>query len=86
MSFSMDVKEELEKQIPQARHCRIAELAALLSFCGSYRYGEDGSDYVKISTDNLTVACKYFILLEKTFKIRPEVTVKNSHHNFDNQQ
>lgn len=85
MSFSMDVKEELEKQIPQARHCRIAELAALLSFCGSYRYGEEGSDYVKISTDNLTVACKYFILLEKTFKIRPEVTVKNSHGSYNYQ-
>lgn len=32
MSFSTDVKEELEKQIPTARHCLIAELAAMMQY------------------------------------------------------
>ncbi|MCR4720237.1 MAG: DNA-binding protein WhiA [Lachnospiraceae bacterium] len=32
MSFSNNVKEELFKVLPQARHCRIAELAALIGF------------------------------------------------------
>lgn len=35
MSFSGKVKEELVKHVPTARHCQIAELAAILHFCGS---------------------------------------------------
>ena len=32
MSFSMDVKSELEGVLPNARHCQLAELSALNSF------------------------------------------------------
>ena len=32
MSFSQEVKEELSRHIPGARHCQLAELAALVSF------------------------------------------------------
>lgn len=35
MSFSGTVKEELVKHVPTARHCQIAELAAILHFCGN---------------------------------------------------
>lgn len=79
MSFSSEVKEELARQISQARHCRIAEVAAIISFLGKYRYNTDKSNYIKVATDNLTVAVKYFMLLEKTFKIRPEVTIRSNH-------
>ena len=34
MSFSSKVKEELSRQISTARHCQIAEIAAILSVCG----------------------------------------------------
>ena len=34
MSFSGMVKEELSRQISMARHCRLAEITALLSACG----------------------------------------------------
>ena len=34
MSFSARVKEELSHQLSKARHCQIAELAAILSLCG----------------------------------------------------
>lgn len=34
MSFSSDVKIELVKQLPGTRHCRIAELAAILTYSG----------------------------------------------------
>ncbi len=35
MSFSSSVKEELSRQISPARHCQIAEMAAIiLSLCG----------------------------------------------------
>ncbi|MCI8308587.1 MAG: DNA-binding protein WhiA [Lachnospiraceae bacterium] len=80
MSFSKDVKEELARQISPARHCRIAEIAAIIIFGGEYVYNPGGRSYVKVSTENLTVGQKYFILLEKTFKIRPEVTVRYSHN------
>ena len=32
MSFSQNVKEELGKHMSPARHCQLAELAALLHF------------------------------------------------------
>ena len=32
MSFSSEIKEELSRNIPRARHCQIAEIAAMLSF------------------------------------------------------
>ena len=34
MSFSSHVKEELSRQVSPARHCQIAETAAILSLCG----------------------------------------------------
>lgn len=80
MSFSMQVKEELLKQISPARHCRIAETAAIIWLCGKYSYKKSQGGYIKVSTENLTVASKYFILLEKTFKIRAEVMVRGSHN------
>ncbi len=80
MSFSMQVKEELLKQISPARHCRIAETAAIIWLCGRYKYSRLHGGYIKVSTENLTVASKYFILIEKTFKIRAEVLVRRSHN------
>ena len=81
MSFSMEVKEELSKQISKARHCRIAELSAIITYGGKYSCNENGKGcYIKVSTENLTVALKYFILVEKSFKIRPEVMIRNSHN------
>ena len=37
MSFSSDVKDELELQVNPARHCMIAELAAIVSMCGNVK-------------------------------------------------
>ena len=42
MSFSSDVKEELSKQISSARHCQIAEIAAILTLCGEVLPEENG--------------------------------------------
>ena len=40
MSFSSGVKDELSRQIPPARHCKIAETAAILSLCGRVKISE----------------------------------------------
>ena len=78
MSFSSEVKEELSEQIASGRHCRLAETAAILSLCGKIVITENDRYCVKIQTENLAVARKYFTLLKKTFNIRAEVSVRKS--------
>lgn len=76
MSFSGMVKEELSRQINTARHCRIAELAAILCVCGSLEYQKDGNKILRIHTENELVARKYFTLLKKTFNIGTDVSIR----------
>jgi len=78
MSFSVSVKEELSWQWNQPRHCQIAELAALLGFCGTVSHDVKGHIRLRLSTENLPVARKVFTLFEKTFKILPEISIKRS--------
>ena len=73
MSFSSEVKEELSRHLPTARHCQIAETAAILSLCGQISE-KDGT--IRIQTENAYVARKYFTLLKKTFNIEAELAVK----------
>ena len=70
MSFSHEVKAELAKQISPARHCQIAELAALMSFAG--QYGKIGADQymVGFQIENEDVVRKGFTLLKKTYNIK----------------
>ena len=69
MSFSSEVKEELSRHLPTARHCQIAETAAILSLCGQISE-KDGT--IRIQTENAYVARKYFTLLKKTFNIETD--------------
>ncbi|MCI8983771.1 MAG: DNA-binding protein WhiA [Hungatella sp.] len=78
MSFSSRVKEELSRQESPARHCRIAETAAIISLCGKVEIDEDDSYSIKISTENVAVARKYFTLLKKTFNISTEIMIRRN--------
>ena len=78
MSFSSEIKEELSRQIPAARHCRLAEAAAILGFGSHVTEGAEGPHSVKMHTENLAVARKYFTLLRKTFNIDMNVSVKQN--------
>ena len=69
MSFSAEVKEELSKQCSPARHCQIAELAALLHFSGQYGQDKEGNLTIGLQTENEAVIRKCFTLLKKTFNI-----------------
>lgn len=69
MSFSSDVKEELIKHISPARHCQIAELAAIMHFCGQYGCDAEGNYTIGFQTENESVVTKGFTLLKKTFNI-----------------
>ena len=74
MSFSGMVKEELSRHIGSGRHCRIAELAAIFTFCGSLEAGTDGKKSLRIQTENEALSRKGFTLLQKTFNIETDVS------------
>ena len=74
MSFSGMVKEELSRHIGTGRHCKIAELAAIFTFCGSLGTGSDGKFFLRIQTENEALARKSFTLLQKTFNIETDVS------------
>lgn len=76
MSFSKNVKEELSRQISAARHCQIAEIAAIISVCGNVSINEHNEYFLKIHTENLTVARKYLILIRNAFEVSAEISVK----------
>lgn len=79
MSFSGEVKEELVKQVAQARHCQIAELAAILEYTGSVRRDTQGNPYIEIQEETPYVARKCFTLLKKTFNIETEIEDEKTH-------
>ena len=78
MSFSSDVKEELSRQNSRARHCQIAEVAAVISMCGGVSISSEEKYSLRIQTENIAVARKYFTLLKKTFNIDTEVSIKQN--------
>jgi len=75
MSFSKKVKQELSCRTARALHCQIAETAAIISMCGKICISEWGGYTVKINTENLMVAKKYFTLIQAAFSICCEIRV-----------
>jgi len=78
LSFSSQVKNELARQIDNSRHCRIAEIAALINMCGEILIHEEQKISIKFQTENAAVARKYFTLLKKTFNINTEVLIRKN--------
>lgn len=77
MSFSSKVKGELSLHFGNGRHCEIAETAAFVNICGqAVAFGKYFC--VKIQTENFVVAKKCFTLLQNTFNIIADVSVKSS--------
>ena len=62
MSFSGEIKEELSTLVPAAHHCRLAETAAILLFCGKIILTETDSCCVKILKYLSEKAGKYGII------------------------
>lgn len=75
MSFSSRVKEELARHISSARHCQIAELAAIMNFCGQYGRDSEGNYTIGFQTENEEVVRKGFTLLKKTYNIEDDVAL-----------
>ena len=80
MSFSSEVKEELSRHIPVARHCQIAEAAAIFRMCGqSVRTGSGGIG-IRARIENPAVASTFAALLRRGFGITPAVSVRGEVH------
>lgn len=69
MSFSGNVKDELAGHVNMARHCQIAELAAIFQFCARIEQGENKESALVINAENEVIVKKCFTLLRKTFNI-----------------
>ena len=78
MSFSSRVKEELSRQLSSARHCQIAEIAAILSLCGRIHIDEEDHYSIRIHTENVAVARKYLTLLKKAFNIGTDISIRRN--------
>ena len=78
MSFSGRVREELAGNISAARHCRIAETAAFIGMCGTVVINSFDRYSIKIHSENLLVARKVFTLIEKTFNIKTDISVRRN--------
>lgn len=78
VTFSGKVKEELSRQWSEGRHCQIAEITAIIGMCGKISIDSRERYAVKVRTENISVARKYFTLLEKTFNIKAETLVSRN--------
>ena len=68
MSFSGEVKAELEKHISKSRHCQLAELAAIISFSGRMIL-TGANPRLEIATEHAGLAKKCYTLLKRAFDI-----------------
>ncbi len=75
MSFSGSVKEELLRHEDSARHCQIAELAAIIAFNGEIVRLPSKDIILRMSSENESIIRKCFTLLGKTFTINGEVSI-----------
>ncbi|WP_105618347.1 DNA-binding protein WhiA [Vallitalea okinawensis] len=78
MSFSSKVKNELARHVGKARHCSIAEIAAIIKMCGHVEVTPAVS--IVVHTENPSVAKKFYLLLKETFKINPEIAIRKNVH------
>lgn len=78
MSFSGKIKEELAEQSTDARHCQLAELAAISGMCGNFETLEGGKIRLSLQSENIAVVKKVFTLLKKTFNIKKDIVIRVS--------
>jgi len=77
MSFSGEVKKELCEQISPARHCRLAEISAIIAFCGKLVVDKDQALILKLQTESTILTKKIFLLLKQVFRVNAELTTKS---------
>ncbi len=81
MSFSSEVKTELSKNISNARHCQIAELAGMMSMSADVWYKDGKFFRLCITTEKSIIAKTFASLIKRLFNINPECMVKRTGEN-----
>ncbi|MBZ4646614.1 MAG: cell division protein WhiA [Petroclostridium sp.] len=77
MSFSSRTKNELCRLEKDGNCCCIAELAGIICFAGIIKNGTD-ENYLKISTENASVARRVFNLTKWTFGVHTIINIKKN--------
>ena len=77
MSFSGEVKKELCEQISPARHCKLAEISAIIAFCGKIVIDKDQFLILKLQTESTILTKKIFLLLKQVFRVSAELTTRS---------
>ncbi len=77
MSFSGEVKKELYERISPARHCQLAELSAIITFCGKIVVDKEQNFVLKLQTESKSLTKKISILFWRVFRISIEFTTKS---------
>lgn len=79
MSFSKEVKEELDHVNSQVRHCQLVEIATILLY--EAKIIEEIEDKFRIEISNVEehIIRKYFTLFKKTFNIITNVKEEQQH-------
>ena len=72
MSYAAKVREELSRQMPRTKHCRAAELAALLFFGGTLQIDENDEMTLVFRTEQTVVREVFLQLLKYLFRIQPQ--------------
>ena len=78
MSFSGKVKEELVKHIPNARHCQIAQITAMITMEGKVSISAKEEYRIIVTTESIYVATCYYELLRRAFRICPETVCRKN--------
>lgn len=84
MSFSANVREELSHHSGTAMHCRIAELAAFISYIGEIRKDENGQFCLFFKSESLPVIRKLFTILKKMYNIGFDIHIRRHANNTKN--
>ena len=77
MSFSSVVTKELCEQISPARHCRLAEISAIIAFCGKIVVDKDQTHILKLQTESTILTKKIYVLLKQVFRVSAELTTRS---------
>ncbi|MBP3567696.1 MAG: DNA-binding protein WhiA [Lachnospiraceae bacterium] len=76
MSFSSIVKKELCEQISPARHCKLAEISAIIAFCGKIVVDKDQRLIIKLQTESTILTKKIYQLLKQVFQVSAELATR----------
>lgn len=76
MSFSGEIKDEIARQMPEQKHCILAEIAAIIQFSGSV-CTEPGKEEILVETENVGLARKYLRLIKQAFQLQTELQIRD---------